>query len=371
MVPEIVRLERAGVCGCGEPVAAGERAGFVAHGEQVVCLRCLAQMSTRTAEAAAPRRVAGVAAPLSPWMAEEAVIVATLQALRQDVPHAYPSDATLHVPAEWSALATMTPLSQAAPPTVVAPEPVVSPEPMVSAPEPEAVRGALPAPEAAVAPGPHRENEPTPATEAATEPAAASAVQAPARPVRRAGLFSRILTVRSLRLQGQLGPTGRPGVVVAAILDDARVKGVLALHHRLVPGHRSRVEHLAVGASGIHIIDVKHFKNASIEVRSEGAVSDLVVGGRVMTAAVEATARRVAAVRSLLTTVGLGDIPVSGSVCFVDGLFPLGVADLEVKGIRVLRPSGLTAMVATPGEFGPLDRLALRDFLAEQLPAAE
>jgi hypothetical protein len=328
-------------------------------------------MSNRTAEAAAPRRVAGVAAPLSPWMAEEAVIVATLQALREDVPHAYPSDATLHVPAEWSALATITPVSQAAPPTVVAPEPVVSPEPMVSAPEPEAVRGALPAPEAAVAPGPHRENEPTPATEAATEPAAASAVQAPARPVRRAGLFSRILTVRSLRLQGQLGPTGRPGFAVAAILDDARVKGVLALHHRLVPGHRSRVEHLAVGASGIHIIDVKHFKNASIEVRSEGAVSDLVVGGRVMTAAVEATARRVAAVRSLLTTVGLGDIPVSGSVCFVDGLFPLGVADLEVKGIRVLRPSGLTAMVATPGEFGPLDRLALRDFLAEQLPAAE
>lgn len=368
MVPEIVRLERAGVCGCGEPVAAGERAGFAAPNEQVVCLRCLATMSNRTTEAAAPRRVAGVAAPLSPWMAEEAVIVATLQALREDVPHAYPSDATLHVPAEWSALATITPVSQAAPPTLVAPQPVVSPEPMV-APEPEAVRGALPAPEAAVAPGPHRENEPTPATEAAT---AVAPEQTPARPVRRAGLFSRILTVRALRLQGQLGPTGRPGVAVAAILDDARVKGVLALHHRLVPGHRSRVEHLTVGASGIHIIDVKHFKNASIEVRrSDDGAAELVVGGRVMTAAVDATARRVAAVRSLLTTVGLGDIPVSGAVCFVDGLLPLGAADVEVKGIRVLRPSGLTAMVAVPGEFGPLDRLALRDFLAEQLPPAE
>ena len=365
MVPEIVRLEEAGVCGCGEPVAAGERAGFVTPSGQVVCLRCLSTMSNRTAETASPRRVAGVAAPLSPWMAEEAVIVATLQALRDDVPHAYPTDATLHVPAEWSALATLTPQPRVAPPTVVAPEAVVAPEPVAAgAPEPAAPEPVVVAETVVVTP-PEPSSVPEPLV--VPEPV----VTAPARPARRAGLFSRILTVRSLRLQGQLGPTGRPGVAVAAILDDARVKGVLALHHRLVPGQRSGLEHLAVGASGIHIIDVKHFKNASIEVRgAEGAYADLVVGGRVMTAAVEATARRVAAVRSMLTTVGLGDIPVSGAVCFVDGLLPLGVADLEVRGIRVLRPSGLTAMVTTPGEFGPLDRLALRDYLAEQLPPA-
>ena len=135
------------------------------------------------------------------------------------------------------------------------------------------------------------------------------------------------------------------------------------------------MEHLAIGASGLYVIDVKHFKNASIEVRpgvdTPAASDDLVVGGRVMTAAVVATARRVAVVRSLLAGVGLEDVPVSGAVCFVDGLLPLAVSDLEVQGVRVLRPHGLTALVSAPGPLSAADREALRGLLEEQLPPSE
>jgi hypothetical protein len=190
---------------------------------------------------------------------------------------------------------------------------------------------------------------------------------------RRAGLFSRLLTVRSFRgSNGQPKNATRPEAAVGALLDSAAAHGVLTLHHRCIPGRRGRIEHIAVGASGIYVIDVRHFKNASIEVRPsarpEGGAEDLVVGGRVMTAALVATSGRVAAVRALLAAVGLDDVPVHGAVCFVDGLLPLAVADLEVHGVHVMRPSGLTAFVAQPGDLSAEDREALQQVLAGKLP---
>jgi hypothetical protein len=157
---------------------------------------------------------------------------------------------------------------------------------------------------------------------------------------------------------------------VAELLDEAVGSGVLALHSRALPGHRSGVEHLAIGASGIHLVDVKHFRNATLEVRGEGATADLVMGSRVMTAAVVAMARRVEAVRQVLAEAGLDDVPVGGVVCFVDGVFPQAAPDLEVRGVHVLHQSSLTALVAASGEFGDRDREALRDFLAERFPPA-
>lgn len=377
MVPEIVRLERAEVCGCGELVAAGERAGYAKSEQRVVCLRCLADQSATSAGGATPRRVAGVAAPLNPWMAQEAVIVATLDALRGDwAPEPSSAQTVLHVPAEWSAAtsALLAFVDQPAPSPGSAPAPPETPPaaaPLVTAAQPTAattpVDGGL-APEPpdadAAASGARRSRH-------EAEPVEDRRMPAPA-PRRRAGLFTRLLTVRSFRAQGQARSAGKPDAVVGALLDAALEQGVVALHHRQMPGCRGRLEHLAIGAGGIYVIDVKHFKNASIEVRptvdNPAASDDLVVGGRVMTAAVVATARRVAVVRSLLAGVGLDDVPVSGAVCFVDGLLPLAVSDLEVRGVHVLRPHSLTALVATPGRLSADDREGLRAFLEEQLP---
>ena len=65
-----------------------------------------------------------------------------------------------------------------------------------------------------------------------------------------------------------------------------------------------------------------------------------------MTPAVRAVAQRVEVLRLILVAAGLDNVPVTGALCFVDGLLPLSVADLEVGGMHVLRPSGLTALVA-------------------------
>ena len=41
-LPVVVRLVHAAVCGCGERVAGGERAGYLSTHEGVVCLGCMA-----------------------------------------------------------------------------------------------------------------------------------------------------------------------------------------------------------------------------------------------------------------------------------------------------------------------------------------
>jgi hypothetical protein len=192
-------------------------------------------------------------------------------------------------------------------------------------------------------------------------------------PRRRAGLFSRLLTVRAFRTQQAQPRVTKSHAAVCALLDAATAKGVLSLHNRRVPGRRGRIEHLAVGAGGVYVIDALHFKNASIEVRPSDdpeAGDDLVVGGRVLTSAVRAVAQRVEVLRLILVAAGLPDVPVTGALCFVDGLLPLSVADLQVDGMHVLRPSGLTALAAGPGPLGSQDRETLREFLAMRLPAS-
>lgn len=190
-----------------------------------------------------------------------------------------------------------------------------------------------------------------------------------------AGLFTRILTVRAFRAhQSQLRRTSAPVAAVGEVLRAAAVHGVLTLHHRRVPGQRGRVDYLAVSASGVYVIDVKHHKNAPIELRTKDHRTDtgpdLIVSGRVMTTAAIATSRRVSAVRTVLNNAGLDNVPVTGAICFVDGLLPLGVANIEVRGIHILRQSSLTAFVSTTGSLDPEHRRTIQEYLAEQLPRA-
>jgi hypothetical protein len=188
----------------------------------------------------------------------------------------------------------------------------------------------------------------------------------------RAGLFTRLLTVRAFRTgHAHARAASAPSEAVGAILEAAGVHGVLTLHQLRVPGHRGRIEHLAVSAWGVHVVDVKHLKNAAIELRPTGVSGspvELVVGGRVMTTAAAATARRVAGIRSLLATAGLDNVRVTGVLCFVDGLLPLGVTDLALHGVHVLRPSSLTALVTRSGSLDAEHVLTLQEYLAQHLP---
>ncbi len=406
MVPEIVRLERAGVCGCGELVAAGERAGFAAQHARVVCLACLARMSVDSGPVEASHG-AGALVPAT-WTADAQAIAATLDALRhQPLPTWSPSEpVVLHVPTEWSApLSEPTALAGAGstelPITLPRRKPraegqpevdavgstdltaaLATPRPTPSAPPPTTTAATAVSERTPSEGGvrtPSEERVPTPSAVdtrgSRHEAAAVEDLSMPASaPRRRAGLFSRLLTVRSFRAQQAAPRVTKQHAAVCAILDAAEAKGVVSLHNRRVPGRRGRMEHIAVGAAGIYVVDVLHFKNASIEVRPadgpHAGTDDLVVGGRVLTPAARAVAQRVEVLRMILLSAGLADVPVTGALCFVDGLLPLSVSDLQVEGMHVLRPSGLTALVAAAGSISPRDCETLREFLAQRLPAA-
>ena len=188
----------------------------------------------------------------------------------------------------------------------------------------------------------------------------------------RTGLFSRMLTVRAFRAH-QSGDRKRsaPTSAVAALLEEAYVHGVLALHSRRLPGQRRPVEHLAIGPGAVFVVDVLDAKHASVELRARTDGSpekDLVVDGCLATSAPIATARRVSALRSVLVDAGLDNVPVQGVLCLVDGLLPLGMTALVVDGVHVVRQSGLTAVVAAAGFLDEEHRQTLREYLAEQLP---
>jgi hypothetical protein len=284
-------------------------------------------------------------------------------------PRAVAAPNNVVLPEQWTATtatvaATLAALknSLAAPPT--------SP-PVESSAPPRAPLAELPAPQAPRWAPVTTADGPLLPTRRSLREAAERNAPAPTRRS-RAGLFTRLLTVRAFRSgHTHAKGAGAPSEAVGTILDAAGVHGVLTLHQLRVPGQRGRIEHLAVSAWGVHVVDVLHFKNAAIELRPTGVAGspvELVVGGRVMTTAAAATARRVAGIRSILAAAGLDNVRVTGALCFVDGLLPLGVNDLALHGVHVLRPSTLTALVTRSGSLDAEHVLTLQEYLARHLP---
>ena len=106
-------------------------------------------------------------------------------------------------------------------------------------------------------------------------------------------------------------------------------RGVLALHDRRIPGSRANIDHIAVGPAGVYVIDAKRVRERPDPGAPGGAGlfsprrDELLVRGRVRNNLVAGVEKQVAVVRAALDAAGLGDVPVTGVLCFVDGLFPL------------------------------------------------
>jgi hypothetical protein len=102
-----------------------------------------------------------------------------------------------------------------------------------------------------------------------------------------------------------------------------------ALHDRRVPGKRSNIDHLFVGAAGVYVIDAKRYKNAEVSVERTGglfgpAAETLKIGGRRKNDLVDALLRQCDVVRGALRASEHSDIPVIPALCFVDAAFLSG-----------------------------------------------
>ena len=169
---------------------------------------------------------------------------------------------------------------------------------------------------------------------------------------------------------------------VAARLAELSGPGVLFLHNRLLgQGRRDGdVDHLALTAGGVYVIDAKRYKKAKVEVRRSGGLfspvrEQLMVNGRDRSKLLESVARQAVAVRIALSTfhhagVTAADIPVVSVLCFVDAVLPM-FGTPRIGGVPLLGPKGTAKLLrSATGSLDDDTLAALHFHLAQALPTA-
>lgn len=135
-----------------------------------------------------------------------------------------------------------------------------------------------------------------------------------------------------------------------------------------MPGSRANVDHLAVTALGVWVIDAKRYRGR-VEVRKPLFGSrKLIVGGRDRTALIGGSDKQVAAVRAVVHKSGSG-VPVTGVLCFIDADLPL-FGTLRFDEHLLLTAGRLAKRLNTPGPMTGGDATAVAGALAQRFPAA-
>jgi Nuclease-related domain len=153
-------------------------------------------------------------------------------------------------------------------------------------------------------------------------------------------------------------PVGGP--VVAAGL--GAIEGVETLHARAIPGTRSSIDHIAIGPSGVYVIDT-HDHSGRVVRRG----NRLFVGSEDRTDLLAAVKVPVDAVAS-----ALGDLhlPISRALCFTGGDWPPSSPPFMLNGVWVGSANPLYWLVAQPGRLTAREIDAAARLLDERLPAA-
>jgi hypothetical protein len=156
---------------------------------------------------------------------------------------------------------------------------------------------------------------------------------------------------------------------VAAKIDELAGDHLVALHDRKVlrpdgRASRANIDHLAVCAAGVWVVDAKTH-HGTLQVRRSGGlfgprVERLFIGGRDKTTLLDGLARQVEAVRGVLAEVG-ADVTVRGALCFVGTELPwFGEA---IGGVPLVGRPGLGKLMKQTGDLDVDDREALGQYL--------
>jgi len=142
-----------------------------------------------------------------------------------------------------------------------------------------------------------------------------------------------------------------------------------------MPDGRANIDHIALAASGIYVIDTKRYRG-KIEVHSPPFGSpQLRIAGRDRTKLIDGLEQQVAVVTEIVEDVA-PQAPIHGCLCFVapEGLF----SEVELPLLRTYRIRGyalyhvrlLAARLNSDGPLSPPEALAIGARLAERLPPA-
>jgi hypothetical protein len=169
--------------------------------------------------------------------------------------------------------------------------------------------------------------------------------------------------------------TGARGDEILAGALAAKCPDALLLHDRRIPKSRANIDHIAVTATGVYVIDAKRYRG-KIEVRSPlFGKPKLVIAGRDRTKLVAGLERQVDVVEEVVAAVA-PQVAVHGCFCFVapEGL----LADVGLPVMRTLKINGLplyyvrrlAKQLNLPGPLTRGEAELICDQLARQLVAA-
>ncbi len=133
-------------------------------------------------------------------------------------------------------------------------------------------------------------------------------------------------------------------------------RGIRVLHDRRIPPTKANIDHIAIGPSGVFVIDAKRYKGRPSR-RVEGGLfrprtEKLTVGSRDCTKLVDGVHKQLDRVRSALERADLADVPVRGMLCFVEADWPLMGSAFTIADLDVLWPKKAVEYLVKPG---PLD----------------
>ena len=142
------------------------------------------------------------------------------------------------------------------------------------------------------------------------------------------------------------------------------------LHDRRIPGTRANIDHIAIGPTGVWVIDAKRYVDKRPALRVEGGIirprlESLRIGGRDGTKLVQGVQSQVARV-----TAALGEdaaVPITGVLCFLEADWPLIGGSFSVDGIHVLWPRLLVQRM-TGAPLQPIDVDLIHTRLANAFP---
>jgi len=142
------------------------------------------------------------------------------------------------------------------------------------------------------------------------------------------------------------------------------------LHDRRIPRSKANIDHLAVTASGVYVIDAKKYRGRP-HLKIEGGlfrprVERLLVGSRDCTKLVDGVLKQVDVVRGLLDD----DVPVHGVLCFVEADWPLIGGTFTTRGVQALWPKKLYPKLQAEGLFTTDTVAEIHRKLAHALRAA-
>lgn len=152
------------------------------------------------------------------------------------------------------------------------------------------------------------------------------------------------------------------------------VRDVIVLHDRRIPGSTANLDHIAVTAGGIYVIDAMDYAGR-IELRTTRpfglGAKRLYVGRRDCTALAERMPRRVDAVRLALARLAEADgVAFTAVLCFLRGDWSLVFPPHAYAGVLIEGEGSLCRLLRRGGPLGADERRVIARHLARTLPAA-